>query len=52
MNTTDSQKCKPLEEIDYYLKNTFVTFGIEDIELTPKNYKNLLDQEIKMYIQQ
>ena len=40
MNTTDSQKCKPLEEIDYYLKNTFVTFGIEDIELTPKNYKN------------
>ena len=39
INTTDKQ-CKPLEKIDYYLKNTFVTFGIEDIELTPKDYKN------------
>ena len=40
INTTDNKKCKPLDEIDYYLKNTFVTFGIEDIELTPKNFKN------------
>ena len=40
INTTNNQKCKPIEEIDYYLKNTFVTFGIEDIELTPKNFKN------------
>ena len=39
-NTTEVKKCKPLEEIDYYLKNTFVTFQMEDIELTPKNFKN------------
>ena len=40
VNTTDSKKCKPLNEIDYYLKNTFVSFEIENIELTPKNYEN------------
>ena len=38
VNTTESQKCKPLEEIDKYLKNTFVSFQWQDIELTPKNY--------------
>ena len=37
VNTTDSKKCK---EIDYYLKNTFISFEIENIELTPKNYEN------------
>ena len=40
INTTESQKCKPLEDIDFYLKNTFISFEMEDIELTPKNYKN------------
>ena len=40
INTTESQKCRPLEEIDFYLKNTFISFQMEDIELTPKNYKN------------
>ena len=40
VNTTDSKKCKPLNEIDYYLKNTFISFEIENIELTPKNYEN------------
>jgi hypothetical protein len=40
VNTTESKKCKPLNEIDYYLKNTFVSFEIENIELTPKNYEN------------
>ena len=38
VNTSESQKCKPLEEIDYYLKNTFISFQWQDIELTPKNY--------------
>ena len=52
INTTDNQKCKPLEEIDYYLKNTFVTFGIEDIELTPKNFKNPIRPRNKNVIQQ
>ena len=38
VNTTESKKCKPLETIDYYLKNTFVSFQWQDIKLTPKNY--------------
>ena len=38
VNTSERQNCKPLEIIDYYLKNTFVSFQWEDIELTPKNY--------------
>ncbi len=40
VNTTEKQNCKPLEIIDYYLKNTFVSFQFQDIELTPNNYKN------------
>ena len=40
VNITDSKKCKPLNEIDYYLANTFISFEIENIELTPKNYEN------------
>ena len=38
VNSTKNQKCKPLEKIDYYLKNTFVSFQWQDIKLTPKNY--------------
>ena len=38
VNSTENKKCKPLEEIDYYLKNTFVSFQWQDIKLTPKNY--------------
>ena len=39
VNTSNKHDCKPLEEIDYYLKNTFVSFRFQDIELTPNNYK-------------
>ena len=39
VNTSTKQDCKPLEVIDYYLRNTFVSFEIQDIELTPHNYK-------------
>ena len=39
VNTSIKQDCKPLEVIDYYLKNTFVSFEFQDIELTPHNYK-------------
>ena len=38
VNSTESQNCKPLEIIDQYLKNTFISFQWQDIELTPKNY--------------
>ena len=40
VNSTENKKCKPLEEIDYYLKNTFVSFQMQDIELTPNNYSH------------
>ena len=40
VNTSESNNCKPIETIDYYLKNTFVSFEIENIELTPKNFKS------------
>ena len=40
VNTSESQNCKPLEEIDFYLKNTFISFQWQDIELTPKNYSH------------
>ena len=40
VNTSESKNCKPIETIDYYLKNTFVSFEIENIELTPKNFKS------------
>jgi hypothetical protein len=39
VNTTEKKNCKPLEIIDYYLKNTFVSFQLQDIELTPNNYE-------------
>ena len=37
-NTDNNNHCKPREEIDFYLNNSFVCFEMEDIELTPKNY--------------
>ena len=38
VNTTENHNCKPIEEIDFYLKNTFISFLMENIELTPKDY--------------
>ena len=40
-NTTENNNhCLPLEEIDYYLKGTFVTLEMEDIILSPDDYKS------------
>ena len=38
VNTTESQKCKPQEEIDKILRSAFVSFQWQDIEFTQKNY--------------
>jgi len=38
VNTTEKKDCKPIEIIDQYLKNTFVQFQWQDIELNSKNY--------------
>lgn len=40
VNTTDSHKCKPKEVIDKYLRRTYLTLKLQDIELTPQNYDN------------
>ena len=37
-STENNNHCKPKEEIDYYLKRTFVFMEFGDIELTPDNY--------------
>ena len=41
VNTTNNNNhCKPIEYIDYFLKGTFFTFEIQDIELTPQFYES------------
>ena len=41
VNTTENNNhCKRLEDIDYYLKSTFISFQLQDIELNPLNYSN------------
>ena len=38
-NTTENNyHCKSIEEIDYYLKSTFLSFQFQDVEMTPQNY--------------
>jgi hypothetical protein len=39
-SSENKNHCKPIEEIDYYLNNTFVSFEMKDIELTPYNYSH------------
>ena len=38
VNTTTKKICKPPEVIDQYLKNAYVSFKMQDIELTPQIY--------------
>ena len=41
INTTENNNhCKPIEKIDYYLKSTFISFQIQDVELTPLNFSH------------
>ena len=40
VNTTTRQNCKSPEVIDQYLKNTYVSFKMQDIELTPQIYSS------------
>ena len=39
VNTSKEQKCENLSTIDFYLKNTFISLEMQDIELTPKNFE-------------
>ena len=39
INTTENNNhCKSKKEIDYYLKGTFVSFHMQDIEMNPQQY--------------
>ena len=38
MNSTNNNNCKTKEKMDYYLKSTYISFAMQDIELTPLNY--------------
>jgi len=41
VNTTENNnKCKPIEVIDYYINDSFVSFEMQDVELTPQNYNS------------
>ena len=41
VNTTNSSRiCKPREVIDKYLRRTFLTLKLQDIEMTPQDYNN------------
>ena len=40
INSTRNNTCKPIEEIDKYLKGTFFTMQFQDILLTPNNYSD------------
>ena len=41
VNTTkNNNNCKSREDIDNYLKSTFVSLQIQDIEMTPQNYNS------------
>ena len=49
-NTTDNSKCQTREKMDYYLKSTFVSFQMQDIELTPLNYSYpVLGRDVDIY---
>ena len=37
-STKNNNKCKPAEVIDYYLKNSFLSFQMQDVEMTPQYY--------------
>ena len=46
-SSENNNKCKPLEVIDYYLKDSFISFQMQDIELTPQNYNSPIFQRDK-----
>ena len=46
-SSENNNNCKPLEVIDYYLKDSFISFQMQDIELTPQNYNSPIFQRDK-----
>ena len=49
-NTTENSKCQTREKMDYYLKSTFVSFQLQDIEITPLNYSHpVIGRDLDVY---
>ena len=49
-NTTESSKCQTKEKMDYYLKSTFVSFQMQDIEITPLNFSYpVIGRDVDIY---
>ena len=46
-SSENKNKCKPIEEIDHYLKDSFISFEMQDIELTPQNFNSPVIQRDK-----
>ena len=50
-STKNNNHCKPLEVIDSYLNDTFISFYMQDVELTPTIYKepvHVRDKEVNI----
>ena len=50
-STQNNNHCKPLEVIDSYLNDTFISFYMQDVELTPTIYKqsvHVRDKEVNI----
>ena len=49
-NTTENSKCQTREKMDYYLKSTFVSFQLQDIEITPLNFSHpVIGRDLDIY---
>ena len=49
-NTTENSKCQTREKMDYYLKSTFVSFQLQDIEITPLNFSHpVIGRDLDVY---
>ena len=49
-NTSENNNhCKPIEYIDYFLKGTFISFEMQDIELTPQIYDSPISPRDKNF---
>ena len=49
-NTTDNSNCQTREKMDYYLKSTFVSFQLQDIEITPLNFSHpVIGRDLDIY---
>ena len=39
-STKNNNNCKPVEVIEYYLKGSFLSFQMQDVEMTPQHYNS------------